>query len=101
MLMILRVRQLDFAGAAEAGLRAVELNPADRSIRTYAGAGLYTSGRLDKGSEMMKAAESPQFPLPPEMSIYLAMDAYVRADYHVVVAPSANKVWSRRVLERF
>lgn len=92
-LMILKIRQLDFQGAADAGLRAIELNPADRSIRSYAGAALFASGRFDEGSEIMRAAESPQFPLPPEITMYLAMDAYRRSDYREAIR-RANMVTS-------
>jgi tetratricopeptide (TPR) repeat protein len=80
-LTLLKFRWQDFAGAAEAGLRAHLLNPSDRAIRSYAGMALFTSGRLDEGSALMREAESRDFLLAPEIHAYLAFDDFRRGNY--------------------
>lgn len=80
-LALVRFRQGDFHGAAEAAQRAVKLNPADRVIQAYAGVMLFADGMCEDGAALMEAAERSPMQLPPEIGLFLAFHAFAHANY--------------------
>ncbi|MBL8576470.1 MAG: hypothetical protein JNK47_04535 [Mesorhizobium sp.] len=84
-LMILRVRQANFDAASQAARRALATNPADRTVRSYAGAALFANGRLDEGAALMRSAESLHYSLLPEVQMYLAAYSYLRSDFRAAL----------------
>ena len=86
--LLLYGRRMEFERAALAGSRALRLNPADRLIKAYAGAAYFVSGRRDEGRELMRASESGNYPLPPEIGSYLVLSAYSRSNFDEVIQRS-------------